>query len=258
MNREILDNSATSAKVMPLDDAQKTGAMMLFGEKYGDEVRVLEIGSSKELCGGTHVKRTGDIGSMKIVAESGVAAGIRRIEAVSGRGALRFMQELEDRVNGAANALKTHPGELVQRVLQLQESLRQTEHELGRVNSKLAASQGDALASQAVDVGGLKVLAVSLDGVDALTLREVMDSLKSKLKTAAIVLGSIQGDKVSLIAGVTADAIGRVKAGELVNYVAQQVGGKGGGKPEMAMAGGNNPAALPAALATVKDWIASK
>ena len=258
VNREILDNSATSAKVMPLDDAQKTGAMMLFGEKYGDEVRVLEIGSSKELCGGTHVKRTGDIGSMKIVAESGVAAGIRRIEAVSGRGALRFMQELEDRVNGAANALKTHPGELVQRVLQLQESLRQTEHELGRVNSKLAASQGDALASQAVDVGGLKVLAVSLDGVDALTLREVMDSLKSKLKTAAIVLGSIQGDKVSLIAGVTADAIGRVKAGELVNYVAQQVGGKGGGKPEMAMAGGNNPAALPAALATVKDWIASK
>ena len=247
VNREILDNSATSSKVMSIDDAQKTGAMMLFGEKYGDEVRVLEIGSSKELCGGTHVNRTGDIGSMKIVAETGVAAGIRRIEAISGRGALRFIQDLEDTVNDAATALKTHPGDLVQ-----------AEQELGRVNSKLAASQGDELATQAIDVGGLKVLAVCLDGVDPLALREIMDSLKSKLKTAAIVLGSIQGDKVSLIAGVTANAVGRVKAGDLVNYVAQQVGGKGGGKPEMAMAGGNNPAALPAALATVKDWIASR
>ncbi len=258
VNREILDNSATSSKVMSIDDAQKTGAMMLFGEKYGDEVRVLEIGSSKELCGGTHVNRTGDIGSMKIVAETGVAAGIRRVEAISGRGALRFIQELEDTVNHAATALKTHPGDLVQRVHQLQESLRQAEQELGRVNSKLAASQGDELATQAIDVGGLKMLAVCLDGVDPLALREIMDSLKAKLKTAAIVLGTIQGDKVSLIAGVTANAVGRVRAGDLVNYVAQQVGGKGGGKPEMAMAGGNNPAALPAALATVKDWIASR
>ena len=258
VNREILTNAATSAKVMSLDDAQKTGAMMLFGEKYGDEVRVLEIGSSKELCGGTHVERTGDIGSLKIVSESGVAAGIRRVEAVTGQNALHFLQDLEDKLNEAAVVLKTHPGDLVNRVIQLQESLRQAERELEKVNSKFAASQGDELATQAVDVNGIKVLAVRLDGADAQVLRETMDALKAKLKTAAIVLASVQGDKVSLVAGVTADAIGKVKAGDLVNFVALQVGGKGGGKPEMAMAGGNNPAALGAALAGVQDWIASK
>ena len=258
VNREILTNAATSARVMSLDDAQKTGAMMLFGEKYGDEVRVLEIGSSKELCGGTHVERTGDIGSLKIVSESGVAAGIRRVEAVTGQNALHFLQDLEDKLNEAAAVLKTHPGDLVNRVTQLQESLRQAERELEKVNSKFAASQGDELATQAVDVNGIKVLAARLDGADAQVLRETMDALKAKLKTAAIVLASVQGDKVSLVAGVTADAIGKVKAGDLVNFVALQVGGKGGGKPEMAMAGGNNPAALGAALAGVKDWIASK
>jgi len=258
VNREILTNTATSAKVMSLDDAQKTGAMMLFGEKYGDEVRVLEIGSSKELCGGTHVERTGDIGSLKIVSESGVAAGIRRIEAVTGENALHFLQGLEDKLNEAAAVLKTHPGDLVGRVTQLQESLRQAERELEKVNSKLAASQGDELATQAIDVNGLKVLVARLDGADAQVLRETMDALKAKLKTAAIVLASVQGNKVSLVAGVTADSIGKVKAGDLVNFVALQVGGKGGGKPEMAMAGGNNPAALDAALAGVKDWIASK
>ena len=258
VNREILTNAATSAKVMSLDDAQKTGAMMLFGEKYGDEVRVLEIGSSKELCGGTHVERTGDIGSLKIVSESGVAAGIRRVEAVTGQNALHFLQDLEDKINEAAAVLKTHPGDLVNRVTQLQDSLRQAERELEKVNSKFAASQGDELATQAVDVNGIKVLAARLDGADAQVLRETMDALKAKLKTAAIVLASVQGDKVSLVAGVTADAIGKVKAGDLVNFVALQVGGKGGGKPEMAMAGGNNPAALGAALAGVKDWVASK
>jgi len=258
VNREILTNAATSAKVMSLDDAQKTGAMMLFGEKYGDEVRVLEIGSSKELCGGTHVERTGDIGSLKIVSESGVAAGIRRVEAVTGQNALHFLQDLEDKLNEAAAVLKTHPGDLVNRVTQLQDSLRQAERELEKVNSKFAASQGDELATQAVDVNGIKVLAARLDGADAQVLRETMDALKAKLKTAAIVLASVQGDKVSLVAGVTADAIGKVKAGDLVNFVALQVGGKGGGKPEMAMAGGNNPAALGAALAGVKDWVASK
>ncbi|MBT8592801.1 alanine--tRNA ligase [Polynucleobacter paneuropaeus] len=258
VNAEILANAATSAKVMSLDDAQKTGAMMLFGEKYGEEVRVLEIGSSKELCGGTHVQRTGDIGSLKIVSESGVAAGIRRVEAVTGSNALHFLQGLEDRVNGAAAILKTHPGDLVNRVTQLQDSLRQAERELEKVNSKFAASQGDELASQAIDVNGIKVLAARLDGADAQVLRETMDALKAKLKTAAIVLASVQGDKVSLIAGVTADTIAKVKAGDLVNFVALQVGGKGGGKPEMAMAGGTNPAALPAALAGVKDWVASK
>jgi len=258
VNREILENSATSGKVMSLEDAQKTGAMMLFGEKYGDEVRVLEIGSSKELCGGTHVARTGDIGSLKIVSESGVAAGIRRVEAITGNNALQFLQGLEDRVNEAATILKTHPGDLVNRVTQLQDALRQAERELEKANSKLAASQGDELASQAIDVSGLKVLAVRLDGADAQVLRETMDALKTKLKTAAIVLASVQGDKVSLIAGVTADSIGKVKAGDLVNFVAQQVGGKGGGKPEMAMAGGNDPSKINAALAGVKDWVASK
>ena len=258
VNQEILENTATSGKVMSLEDAQKTGAMMLFGEKYGEEVRVLEIGSSKELCGGTHVSRTGDIGSLKIVSEGGVAAGIRRVEAVTGNNALHFLQSMEDRINEAAAMLKTHPGDLVNRVTQLQESLRQAERELEKVNSKLAASQGDELAGQAIDVNGIKVLAARLDGADAGVLRETMDALKTKLKTAAIVLASVQGDKVSLIAGVTADSIAKVKAGDLVNFVAQQVGGKGGGKPEMAMAGGTDPSKLGAALDGVKDWIASK
>ena len=258
VNAEILANTATSGKVMSLDDAQKTGATMLFGEKYADEVRVLEIGSSKELCGGTHVGRTGDIGSLKIVSEGGVAAGIRRVEAVTGKNALNFLQGLEDKINEAAAVLKTHPGDLVSRVTQLQDSLRQAERELDKVNSKLAASQGDELATQAVDINGIKVLAVRLDGADAQVLRETMDALKGKLKTAAIVLASVQGDKVSLIAGVTADSIAKVKAGDLVNFVAQQVGGKGGGKPEMAMAGGTDPSKLGAALAGVKDWVASK
>lgn len=256
VNAEILHNQATSAKVMALEDAQKTGAMMLFGEKYGDEVRVLEIGSSKELCGGTHVTRTGDIGSLKITSESGVAAGIRRVEAVTGRHAVHFLQTLEDRLNATAAVLKTNPNELTQRVTQLQESLRQAERELERINSKLAASQGDELAAQAVDVGGVMVLAARMDGADAQVLRETMDALKGKLKTAAIVLASVQGDKVSLIAGVTSNAIDRIKAGDLVNFVAQQVGGKGGGKPEMAMAGGTNPAALTTALSGVRDWVA--
>ena len=258
VNQEILENTATSGKVMSLEDAQKTGAMMLFGEKYGEEVRVLEIGSSKELCGGTHVSRTGDIGSLKIVSEGGVAAGIRRVEAVTGSNALHFLQGMEDKMNEAAAILKTHPGDLVNRVTQLQESLRQAERELEKVNSKLAASQGDELAGQAIDVNGLKVLAVRLDGADAGVLRETMDALKAKLKTAAIVLASVQGDKVSLIAGVTADSVTKVKAGDLVNFVAQQVGGKGGGKPEMAMAGGTDPSKLNAALEGVKDWVASK
>lgn len=258
VNAEILANTATSGKVMSLDDAQKTGAMMLFGEKYGDEVRVLEIGTSKELCGGTHVSRTGDIGSLKIVSEGGVAAGIRRVEAVTGKHALSFLQAMEDQIGQAAAILKTHPADLVNRVTQLQESLRQAERELDKANSKLASSQGDELATQAVDVNGIKVLAARINGADAQVLRETMDALKAKLKTAVIVLASVQGDKVSLIAGVTADTIAKVKAGDLVNFVAQQVGGKGGGKPEMAMAGGTEPGQLGQALASVKDWVAGK
>ncbi len=258
VNAEILKNAQASAKVMSLDDAQKTGAMMLFGEKYGEEVRVLEIGSSKELCGGTHVDRTGDIGIFKIISESGVAAGIRRVEAVTGDNALRLLQKLDEKVNAAAAALKTHPEELQQRLLQLQDHARALEKELERLGSKLAASQGEELLSQAIEVKGIKVLATRLDGADAKVLRETLDQLKNKLKTAAIVLASVQDGKVQLAAGVTADAVAKVKAGELVNFVAQQVGGKGGGKPDMAMAGGTNPADLPKALESVQAWVAEK
>ena len=258
VNQEILVNSATSANVMALEDAQKTGAMMLFGEKYGAQVRVLEIGSSKELCGGTHVQRTGDIGSFKIISEGGVAAGIRRMEAITGSNVIDFVNNIESKLHEAALMLKTAPHELPQRVGQLQEQIRHLERELERVSSKLAASQGDDLINQAKEHKGLKVLAAQLDTADAKVLRETMDSLKSKLKSAAIVLASVQDGKVSLIAGVTSDATNRIKAGDLVNFVAQQVGGKGGGKPEMAMAGGNDPAGLAKALQGVDHWVAER
>ncbi|ESJ25719.1 alanyl-tRNA synthetase [Cupriavidus sp. HPC(L)] len=258
VNAEILRNEATGAELMPFDDAVKSGAMALFGEKYADEVRVLSIGSSKELCGGTHVARTGDIGLFKIVVEGGVAAGIRRVEAITGDNALHYLQSLDARLNEAASALKAQPSELVPRIGQMQDQVRALEKELERLKSKLAASQGDELASQAIEVKGLKVLAAQLEGADVKTLRETMDKLKDKLKSAAIVLGAVQDGKVSLIAGVTADATGKVKAGELVNFVAQQVGGKGGGRPDMAQAGGTEPAKLPAALAGVGEWVAAK
>jgi alanyl-tRNA synthetase len=258
VNAEILANAGASAQVMALDDAQKSGAMMLFGEKYGDTVRVLSIGSSKELCGGTHVKATGDIGLFKIVAESGVAAGIRRVEAVTGDNALAYLQSLETTVQGAALTLKTSPGELGARLNAVLDQVRQLEKELAAAKSKLASAQGDELLAQAVDVKGIKVLAAKLEGADAKTLRETMDKLKDKLKTAAIVLAAVDGDKVQLAAGVTADSIGKVKAGELVNFVAQQVGGKGGGKPDIAMAGGTQPAGVPAALQSVAAWVAER
>jgi alanyl-tRNA synthetase len=255
VNREILANAATEARLMAFDDAVKHGAMALFGEKYGDTVRVLDIGSSRELCGGTHVARTGDIGLFKIVAEGGVAAGIRRVEAVTGENALAWVQQLADTVNEAAAALKAPSAELNAKLAQMLEQVRTAEKELTRLKSKLAASQGDDLAGQAVDVDGIKVLAAALDGADVKTLRETMDKLKDRLKTAAIVLAGVDGAKVSLIAGVTADATGKVKAGELVNFVAGQVGGKGGGRPDMAQAGGTEPAKLPAALASVAGWV---
>jgi alanyl-tRNA synthetase len=255
VNAEILANEATDAKVMNLDDAQKSGAMMLFGEKYGDEVRVLSIGTSKELCGGTHVKRTGDIGVFKIVAESGVAAGVRRVEAVTGVGALSYLQTLEGTVQGLASLLKAAPAEVPARVAAAQEQIRALEKELAAIKGKLASSQGDELLSQAIDIKGIKVLAAVLEGADAKALRETMDKLKDKLKTAAIVLAAVEGGKVQIAAGVTADSIGKLKAGELVNFVAQQVGGKGGGKPDMAMAGGTDPSNLAQALAGVQAWV---
>jgi alanyl-tRNA synthetase len=258
VNAEILGNAATSAKVMSLDDAQKTGAMMLFGEKYGESVRVLEIGSSKELCGGTHVQRTGDIGIFKILSESGVAAGIRRVEAITGDRALTYLQKLDTQINQLAASLKATPSDLAQRITQLQDHARSLEKELERLGSKLAASQGDELMSQAVEVNGVKILAALLEGADAKVLRETLDQLKNKLKSAAIVLASVQDGKVQLAAGVTADTIAKVKAGDLVNHVAQQVGGKGGGKPDMAMAGGTDPKGITVALKSVQAWVTER
>ncbi|MBR8333157.1 alanine--tRNA ligase [Burkholderia ambifaria] len=255
VNNEILANAPGIVRVMPYDEAVKGGAMALFGEKYGDEVRVLDLGFSRELCGGTHVHRTGDIGFFKIVVEGGVAAGIRRVEAITGDNAVRYVQELDARVNEAAAALKAQPSELTQRIAQVQDQVKSLEKELGALKSKLASSQGDELAQQATEVGGVYVLAATLDGADAKTLRETIDKLKDKLKSAAIVLAAVEGGKVSLIAGVTPDASKKVKAGELVNFVAQQVGGKGGGRPDMAQAGGTEPANLPGALAGVKGWV---
>ena len=258
VNAEILANAATAARIMKFDDAVKHGAMALFGEKYGDEVRVLDIGSSRELCGGTHVKRTGDIGFFKVLSEGGVAAGIRRIEATTGDRALAHVQAQEQKLAGAAAALRTSPQEVSQKITQIIDNVRNLEKELARLKSKLASSQGDDIAGLAVDVKGIRVLAAAMDGADSKALREAMDKLKDKLKSAAIVLATVEGGKVTLIAGVTADLTGRVKAGELVNHVAQQVGGKGGGRPDMAQAGGTDPSKLPAALASVKAWVEQK
>jgi alanyl-tRNA synthetase len=258
VNAEILANAAAEARVMGLDDAQKTGAMMLFGEKYGDEVRVLSIGSSKELCGGTHVTRTGDIGLFKIVAESGVAAGVRRLEAVTGDNALAVVQRQQAMLSEAAAAFKAPLSEVPAKIAQVLDNVRSLEKELARLKSKLAAAQGDDLAVRAQEVKGTRVLAAVMEGADVSVLRETMDKLRDKLKSAAIVLGSVADGKVTLIAGVTPDLTAKVKAGELVNMVAQQVGGKGGGRPDMAQAGGTQPENLPAALASVKTWVESK
>jgi alanyl-tRNA synthetase len=255
VNAEILANAATEAKVMPLADAQKTGAMMLFGEKYGDEVRVLSIGSSRELCGGTHVSRTGDIGFFTIVAEGGVAAGVRRIEALTGDNALSYVQGMEQVLGGIAGTLKVVRTEAPARVNALLDQVKRLERELAGLKGKLASAQGDDFISRAIDIKGIKVLATTLEGADVPALRETMDKLKDKLKSAAIVLASVADGKVSLIAGVTSDLTTKLKAGDLVNEVARQVGGKGGGRADMAQAGGTQPENLPGALAGVKAWI---
>ena len=256
VNDEIRSNHEVSARIMKHDEALKSGAMALFGEKYGDEVRVIRMGEfSTELCGGTHVKRTGDIGFFKIVMETGIAAGVRRVEAVTGPGALEWVQQQEAKLAEAANALKTTPQDVGQKISQIMENVRNLEKELSRLKSKLAASQGDELADRAIEVKGVKVLAASLEGADAKGLREAVDKLKDKLKSAAVVLAASNDGKVSLIAGVTSDLTGRVKAGELVNHVAQQVGGKGGGRADMAQAGGNDASKLPQALESVRAWV---
>jgi alanyl-tRNA synthetase len=261
VNDAIRRNLEVSARVMKYDDAIKAGALAFFGDKYGDEVRVLGMGDvSTELCGGTHVKRTGDIGFFKIVSESGVAAGVRRVEATTGEGALAWVQEQEAKLREAAAALKAPVAEVTAKIAQVLDHVKLLERELAKVKSKLASSQGEDLAGQAVELKGkggigMRVLAALLEGADAKTLRETVDKLKEELRSAAIVLGTVADGKVSLIAGVTADLTAKVKAGELVNFVAQQVGGKGGGRPDMAQAGGTEPARLPAALQSVKAWV---
>ena len=228
---------------------------MLFGEKYGDEVRVLNIGTSCELCGGTHVERTGDIGLFQIVEESGVAAGVRRIEARTGIGAVQWIQEGQKKLYGVAELLNSSTSELPNRIQHLLAQNRQLDHELSRLKSKLASAQGDEMLNQAVDCNGIKVLAAMLDGADSKLLRETLDRLKDKLGSSVIVLGSVMDGKVALIAGVTPDLTSKIRAGELVNHVALQVGGKGGGRPDMAQAGGTEPEKLPAALVSVADWV---
>ena len=255
VNAEIMANVPTRAQVMPIEEAKKSGAVMLFGEKYGDEVRVLDIGSSREFCGGTHVERTGDIGVFKIYSQSGVAAGIRRVEATTGGSALAMMNNELQEFYEVAKRLRTQPGGVETAVSVLLEEKKSLEKEIAKLKSKLVSGQGSDLADQAVDVKGAKVLAATVDGADAKILRETLDKLKDRLKSAAIVLGSVNDGKVALIAGVTQDLTAKLKAGELVNYVAQQVGGKGGGRPDMAQAGGTEPANLPAALQSVKGWI---
>ena len=258
VNAEVLANAATQSRLMDIEAAKKTGAMMLFGEKYGEVVRVLDIGSSTELCGGTHVQRTGDIGLFKVVAEGGVAAGVRRIEAVTGQGALAYLQKLEATLTQVAGAVKAPVAELHERVKGMQEHVKQLEKEIAALKGKLASNQGDELLQQAVDIQGVKLLVVELAGADAKTLRESMDKLKDKLKSAVIVLAAVDGARVQLAAGVTPDLLGRIQAGALVNFVASQVGGKGGGKADMAMAGGTEPGKLPQAMASVRAWVVER
>jgi len=259
VNEQIRANNAVCAQIMAKDEAVKAGAMALFGEKYGDEVRVLTMGDfSTELCGGTHVQRTGDIGLLKIVTETGVAAGVRRVEAVTGQGALEWIAQREQALLSIAGLLKAAPDKTADKVQQLLEKTRHLEKELEKLKGKLASSAGDELTDQAVDVNGVKVLAVKLDDVDPKALRDLADQLKNKLGSCALVLAAVSGDKVSLVASVSKDAMDKIKAGELVNFVATQVGGKGGGRPDMAQAGGNDPAGLPGALQSVAAWVAER
>jgi alanyl-tRNA synthetase len=242
---------------MKFDEAVATGAMALFGEKYDEEVRVLRVGDfSTELCGGTHVKRAGDIGLFRIVSEGGIAAGVRRIEAVTGDGAFEFMVETDHKLRSIAGALKATRDDVEEKVRQIVERSRRLEKEVAQLKDRLASGQGRDLAADALEIGGTKFVATKVDGADAPALRNAVDQLKSRLGSAVVVLGSVDaGGRVLLIAGVTADMTAKVKAGELVNHVAQQVGGKGGGRPDLAQAGGTDPEQLDAALASARDWL---
>lgn len=261
VNEQIFANTPVQTELMSIDDAKAAGAMALFGEKYDSEVRVLSMGTegfSKELCGGTHVSRTGDIGLFRIVSESGIASGVRRIEAVTGPYALASMQQQDALVQQLAATLKCAPDQLVDRTQQSQQRIRELEKNLEQANNKLASSKGSDLAASAQTVNGVNVLSAELEGADAKTLRSTMDQLKDKLGSAVIVLAAKDGAKVQIAAGVTKDTLSKIKAGDLVNHVAGQVGGKGGGKPDMAMAGGSQPEHLAAALATVVPWVTER
>ena len=260
VNRKILENIDTEIQLMSLDEALKSGAMSLFGEKYDEQVRVLNIAGdfSVELCGGTHVTRAGDIGLFKLVAETGIASGIRRVEAVTGLGALALVEAEEAQLADLARLLKSDRNKLTAKLEQVLERSRRLEKELEQVKQKMAGHAGAELSEQSEVINGIHVLARNMDGADPKTLRDMVDQLKSKLGTAVIVLGTVKGDKVSLVAGVTKDSMDKVQAGELVNYVAQQVGGRGGGRPDLAQAGGNDPSALQSALASVSAWVTQK
>jgi alanyl-tRNA synthetase len=259
VNAQVLDNLEVSTRIMDLDQALQAGAMALFGEKYSERVRVLSIGDfSTELCGGTHVRRSGDIGLFKVLSESGVAAGVRRVEAITGEAVMGWAAELEGRWGRVAGLLKADRDAVEGRLTQLLARTRELEKEIERVNAQMAASQGGELAARAVRVDGLQVVAARLDRADAKTLRETVDQLKSRLGSAVVVLAAVEEGKVRLVAGVTRDSVDRVQAGALVNFVALQVGGKGGGRPDLAQAGGDNPAALDGALQAVPEWVRSQ
>lgn len=259
VNEVIRENLEVETNIMNIDDARASGAMALFGEKYGDKVRVLRMGDfSIELCGGTHVVRTGDIGLFRILSESGVAAGVRRIEAVSGQRALRWLDENDQKLDAVASLVKGSRDDVAEKVLQLSERSRKLEKELEQLKSKLASNQGSDLASQAVEIAGIKVLAARLEGADPKGLRDTVDQLKNKLGTSAVILAAVEGEKISLVAGVSKDATDRIQAGPLLKNVAEQVGGKGGGRPDMAQGGGNQPEALDGALSSVTGWVSSQ
>ena len=259
VNKDIRANYPVATELMELEAAKAAGAMALFGEKYDEQVRVVTMGeASTELCGGIHVQRTGDIGLFKIVSESGIAAGVRRIEAITGEAALAYVHQLSQQLAQAASLVKTDMLSVTDKVQQALERNRQLEREVAQLTAKLTAQAGSALLEQVVTINGTKVLVANLEGVDSKSLRGSLDDLKVKLQSGVVVLATASGDKVSLIAGVTKDLTDKVKAGELVNLVAQQVGGKGGGRPDMAQAGGNDPSKLGEALASVTPWLTER
>jgi len=256
VNQEIRVNPDSDVQVMDFDDALETGATALFGEKYGDRVRVLRFGDfSVELCGGTHVNRVGDIGQFKIVEEAAIAAGIRRIVAVAGESAVRHIQTMDDQLRDLSRVLKVAPDAMQDRLVQIMERSRSLEKEVEGLKSKMATASGDELAGTATDVNGIKVLAARLDNVDPKSLRDTVDQLKDQLGSSVVVIGSAENGKVRLAAGVSKDLLARIQAGNLVNFVAQQVGGRGGGRPDFAQAGGSQPENLDEALISVQEWV---